>query len=214
MTQKRESYPLQWPEGWKRTVYRDHPKFQAKSFAQIRDSVIRQLQKRGSRIVITSDLPIRNDGLPYANGTCNDPGVAIWWVEKGKEMVVACDRWRNINYNLSAIDRTLEALRGIDRWGASTLVDKAFAGFAALPPPGGTSTGTDEVMPPAMPNWRQVFDIATNLHDVLSKSDLLALVKSRYRILISQAHPDRGGNDINQAVVLNAAVEAAEKELS
>ena len=213
MSNKREPYPLQWPDGWKRATSRGRPLFSAGSFSRIRDSVIRQLGKRGSNIVITSDLPTRNDGLPYANASCEDPGVAVWWVEKGKEMVIACDRWRHINYNLSAIDRTLEALRGIDRWGASTLVDKAFSGFAALPPPGGTSNGTDTVTTPALPPWREVFEVPGVFEEQMSKSDLFAFIKHRYRERILKAHPDHGGNDINQAVILNAALEAAEKEL-
>lgn len=216
MAQKRDPYPLQWPDGWERTINRSIPKFSAENFARIRDRVIRSLRKRGSNVVITSDLPTRGDGLPYADARCKDPGVAVWWVEKGKEMVVACDRWRLLPYNLSAIDRTLEALRGIDRWGAATLVDKAFSGFAALPPPGGTSEGSDVVMAPAMPSWREVFDVATNLSDVLSKADIFNLVKGRYRSMIDRVHPDKAGAhaDVNQTVILNAAFEAAQKELT
>lgn len=210
MSNKRESYPLQWPEGWKRTIGRGKPLFAEQGFARMRDSVIRQLRKRGSNVVITSDLPLRQDGLPYANANCPDPGIAVWWVEKGKEMVIACDRWRTINFNITAIDRTLEALRGIDRWGASTLVDKAFSGFAALPPPG----GTDFVQTPAMPPWHVVFEIPDAYRESMSKSELLGFVKMRYRDRIKRVHPDLGGNDINQAVILNAALEAAEKELA
>lgn len=210
--QKRSSYPLQWPEGWKRHVNRGMPPFSANNFGKIRDSILRRLRKRGTYAVITSDLPVRNDGQPYADARCQDPGVAVWWVEKGKEMVIACDRWKSLSHNLSAILRTLEAMDGIQRWGADSMVDRAFAGFAALPPPGATSDGTDEVMPAAMPNWREVFNFP-GAFESLSASDKLAFVKLRYRERISQAHPDRGGDDINQAVILNAAMEAAEKEL-
>ena len=209
--QKRQPYPLQWPEGWKREKFRTRPIFHANHFAQIRDSVIRQLRKRGSNVVITSDLPLRNDGLPYANGRCEDPGVAVWWVEKGKEQVLACDRWNHINYNLSAIDRTLEALRGIDRWGTSSIVDKAFAGFAALPPPGHTSNGTDTVAPIAMPDWREVFGISDALTTLPSR-ELLAVVKLRYREQMQSAHPDRGGH-AELATVLNHAMAETEREL-
>lgn len=213
MTQKRVAYPLQWPEGWKRTISRGMPKFEASNFGRIRDRVMRRLRARGSYCVITSDLPLRSDGMPYADARCQDPGVAVWWVEKGKEMVIACDRWRSLSHNLSAIDRTLEAMAGIERWGADTMVDRVFSGFAALPPPGGTSDGTDSVMPAAMPNWREVFEFP-GVFEQLGPSDKLAFVKLRYRERIALVHPDKGGNDMNAAVILNAAMEAAEKELT
>ena len=74
----REPYPLQWPATWKRTesYKRTAPKFSSQ-FARDRDAVIRQLKRRGGNVVITSDLPTRNDGLPYANASCTDPGVAV-----------------------------------------------------------------------------------------------------------------------------------------
>ena len=135
----RSPYPLQWPEGWKRTVNRQgrgtspgQAKFEGQ-FARDRDSVIRQLKRRGSNIVITSDLPTRNDGVPYADAFARDPGIAVYWVEKGHERVIACDRWKTHALNMRAIDLSLEALRGLDRWGASEMVERAFAGFAALP---------------------------------------------------------------------------------
>lgn len=192
---QREPYPLQWPEGWKRTQWRHVPKFGAQ-FSRDRDSVIRQLKKRGgNHIVITSDLPTRNDGLPYANATCSDPGIAVWWVEKGKEQVMACDRWQKVVQNMRAIDMTLEALRGIDRWGSSQMVERAFAGFAALPPGEHERVETD---------WRQVLGFHTGDFDIAS-------VKRRYRELMIDAHPDKGGSH-ELASKLNLALAAAEQE--
>jgi hypothetical protein len=207
---KRDPYPLQWPSDWKRSVWREMPKFQAQ-FARDRDNVIRQLQRMGgSHIVITSDLPTRNDGLPYANATCSDPGVAVYWVKKGKEMVIACDRWRHVTQNLRAVDMTLEALRGIDRWGASTMVEKAFAGFAALPP------GSGETIVPPTPTkrrWREVLGDTFGPWPQLAHDELLVLAKSRYRKLIQLAHPDAGGSH-ERAAEINAALAEAETELT
>jgi hypothetical protein len=156
--------------------------------------------------VITSDLPKRNDGLPYANASCSDPGIAVWWVENGRELVIACDRWTTVALNMRAIDLSLEALRGLDRWGASEMVRRAFAGFAALPP------GAPEVPEkPVRRNWREVFVVLALGH--LANSDLLAIVKARHRKLIAEAHPDAGG-DGAIAAELNAALDDAEKELT
>lgn len=201
----RSPYPLQWPDGWRRTPdgRRGRPQFQGQ-FARDRDAVIRQLKRRGcSQIVITSDLPTRNDGLPYANARCSDPGIAVWWVERGRERVMACDRWRSVDFNMRAIDLSIEAMRGLDRWGASDMVERAFAGFAALP-------AGDQVAPPRR-TWAEVFDLV-ELRGVLHGPELLAVVKQRHRERIRLAHPDAGG-DPAIAAELNAALDEAEKEL-
>lgn len=205
----REPFPLQWPEGWQRTPWsrRQRSAF-SPHFTADRDDVIHWLRKRGSRVVITSSLPTRQDGLPYYAST-EDPGIAVWWIEKGHERVVACDRWIRADENMRAIAKTLEAMRGLDRWGASEMVERAFAGFAALPP------GTGEASPPpAAPRrtWRQVFDIATNLGQIFNDAELLAVVKARHRLLIKTAHPDAGGSH-EIAAELNAALAEAEREL-
>lgn len=203
----RSPYPLQWPDGWKRTTWRETPRFQGQ-FARDRDSVIHQLKRMGcSNIVVTSDLPTRNDGLPYANATCTDPGIAVWWVKKGREQVIACDRWRTVSFNMRAIDLSIEAMRGIDRWGTSNMVERAFAGFAALPP------GSDGTLPPqpAKRSWREVLGVPAVAG--LTNTDLLAIAKARHREAIKLAHPDAGG-DVAVAAELNAALAEAESELA
>lgn len=206
---KRDPYPLQWPDGWKRATSRGVPKFVAR-FALDRDRVLRQLHRRGgSHIVITSDLPTRNDGLPYADATARDPGIAVYWVERGREHVIACDKWRTAAQNLRAIDMSLEAMRGLDRWGAAEMVDRAFAGFAALP----AGSGEGHAAPPSTPKrtWRDVFTV-NGVEQHVDKVELLAIVKVRYRDLIKTAHPDAGGTH-EQAAELNAALAEAEREL-
>lgn len=203
---KREPYPLQWPDGWRRTTSRGVPRFTG-AFARDRDSVIHQLKmRRGSHIVVTSDLPTRNDGLPYANATCQDPGIAVYWIERGKEQVIACDRWRTVGQNMRAIDLSIEALRGLDRWGATEMVERAFAGFAALPP--GSST---EPPQPVKRTWREVLEMYFAC-DSLALDEQLAVAKARHRRLIKEHHPDRGG-DHARAAELNAALAEAEREL-
>lgn len=215
-TERRKAYPLSWPEHWKRTEKwqqkNGKPPFQTVHFNADLKSVIWQLKKMGaSQIVITSDLPLRNDGVPYADARCDDPGIAVWYVMKGKEHVIACDRWRSAQLNLSAIKRTLEAMRMMDRYGCATMVEKAFAGFAALPPAGATSESVVEEPPP--PNWRDVFDVPMVFEEQLGKAELLDFVKLRYKKYIAAAHPDAGGDPV-RAAILNAAWEEAQTELT
>ncbi len=206
---KRDPYPLQWPDGWARTPNwkRDVPKFIAK-LARDRDAVIRRLERRSAaNIVITSDLPVRGDGLPYANATAQDPGIAVWWVEKGAERVMACDRWRTVSYNLRAIEKSLDAMAGLDRWGASQVVERAFAGFAALP--AGDQAERKE-------QWYEILG-ATDVYslyndDKLSREDLMTIIKMRHRAAIKEVHPDVGDGG-NEATRLNAALDEAKKVL-
>ena len=187
----RESYPLQWPEGWARSNA-SRSRFKVASFVQVRDRVLSQLRMLGgANRVITSNLPVRLDGLPYAYAAePADRGVAVYWVEAGRERVIACDRWRNVRDNLHAIELSLDALRGLARWGTSSIVERAFAGFAALPP--------------AAPEWRIVFGLAS----AASMEDVDVV----YRLLARTAHPDRGGS--HEAMQrLNAARAAARAEL-
>lgn len=210
----RTAFPLQWPEGHPRSQYRHTPKF-GTQFVEDREAVHRYLRKRGgSNIVITSNLPLNSKGQPYEAGLIGgggDTGVAVWWVEKGREQVIACDHWMRAAQNLSAIERTLTALRALDRYGCTQVVEKAFAGFAALPGAGETSQGIP--MPAAPKKWHEVLDV-TELYTsgTLADADLLAIVKQRHRERIKLHHPDVGG-DPAIAAELNAAMAAAEQEL-
>lgn len=188
----RNPFPLQWPEGWARTRHPAAARFKVSSFAYARDRVLRQVrQLGGTRGIITSNLPTRLDGLPYANATePADRGIAVYWVEQGRERVMACDRWTRTRDNLHAIELSLDALRGLARWGSSQIVERAFAGFAALPASG-------------QHDWRAVLGAELRTLDE---------VKRRFRELAATAHPDQGGNP-HEMQRLNAAYAAAKLEL-
>jgi hypothetical protein len=208
---KRAPFPLQWPDGWKRTRWRNGSRFGTGGFNAARDGVIHGLELMGaSHVVITSNLPTNSKGLPHSTsaGRLDDPGIAVWWVQAGKERVMACDRWLTARENMHAIELSVAAMRGLDRWGCTEVVERAFAGFAALPP--GSSNGT-HASPQAPKTWREIFGVTA--FETLGPADLLAIVKSRYRKMISEVHPDTGG-DHTSAAELNIAISAAEKELT
>ena len=50
-------------------------------------------------------------------------------------MTFACDKWDKVKDNINAIANTIAAIRGIERWGASDMMERAFSAFEALPPP-------------------------------------------------------------------------------
>lgn len=47
--------------------------------------------------------------------------------------VIACDQFREVRLNLAAIVMTIKAIRQIERCGTSSLLERAFKGFSALP---------------------------------------------------------------------------------
>ncbi len=129
-----DAFPLCWPAGWPRCKRAEHGRFQT-SFAKARDGLMEELRLMGAKnIVLSTNIELRRDGLPYANQRQpEDSGVAVYFQHKGMSMTFACDRWRKVEDNTQAIRKTIEALRGIERWGASDMMKRAFSGFAALP---------------------------------------------------------------------------------
>src|SRR5262245_20073291 len=122
----RSPYPLQWPSTFKRTPPADRQtsKFGHRGRGQVspydaaRD-VLREIDRLGAcNAVITSMLPTRHDGLPYSDGKYgSEPGIAVWFVLDGAERVFACDRWVTPGENMRAIQLSIEAMRGLERWG-------------------------------------------------------------------------------------------------
>jgi hypothetical protein len=83
-------------------------------------------------------VPVRQDGLPYSDATkrrYDDPGVAVYFTLKGKPLAMARDRYWTPWENMRSLVLAIEAIRSIERHGGSTLMERAFSGFTALPAP-------------------------------------------------------------------------------
>jgi hypothetical protein len=204
----RDPFPLQWPPGWRRTPPEERaPSRFFHGFSAALSSLRNELRMLGAaNMVITSDLPVRRDGMPYAEGRRGtDPGIAVWFVHGGHEHVMACDKYISIADNLRALALSIGALRGLERWGASDMMARAFRGFSALPP------GQAE-----RAHWRHVLGISLpNVPPDATadqRRDILDTVRASYRTLIKLAHTDVGGTN-DRAVELNLAMEEAEAEL-
>jgi hypothetical protein len=180
------AYPLTWPSGWPRACGRARSAFQC-SFAAARDGLMTELRLMGAQYVLLStNVELRRDGLPYSKAPEPvDPGVAVYFLWRGKQMTFACDRWDRVKDNVRAVGKTIEALRGIERWGASDMMERAFSAFEALPAP---------------EQWWQVLGV--------SASASAAEIDAAYRAKARAAHPDTGGSDAAMAR-LNAARDRA-----
>lgn len=202
-----EAYPLQWPAGRKRTErwHREAAKFDV-TFSRARDNIVAEVGRLAGRypdpqIVISTNIALRRDGLPLAGQRApDDPGVAVYFLYKKRQMSFACDRWHKIEHNMQAIAKTIEALRGIARWGTGDMLEAAFTGFTALPPPGANGPAQQ---PATKRTWRDVF--GTGVRTRAELSDV-------YRRMAGAFHPDRGGDPAKMAE-LNTARDEALKEI-
>lgn len=192
-----EAFPLAWPDGWPRTA--PHKRGASRFGKNLGFNQIGKLQNElrllGARnIVISSNVPLRQDGLPYASETKrrhDDPGVAVYFSLKGKPLSMARDRYNTPWENIRSLILAIDAIRSIERHGGSTMMERAFAGFAAIAPP-------DWKKP-----WREVFGVKPDWHGD---------IKDLYREKARNRHPDSGGNDTLMAE-LNVAFSEAKREL-
>lgn len=198
------AYPLCWPQGQRRTPVHKitNAPFKMPDEKAKRELVaeIRRLGGRG--IIISSNVPVRNDGMPYADAArrrIDDAGVAVYFEYNGSQKCFACDRWQRPSENIRAIGLSIAALRGIERWGSSDMVERAFTGYTALPPP--------MVTEPPRRNWREVLGCQH------STNENMLWVKTRYNDMAKELHPDMQTGDHNKMAELNRAYEEAKREI-
>jgi hypothetical protein len=196
-------YPLQWPEGWKRTqsYQRKAATFSRQGKAlTVFDGVQRvldELQRLGVHqddVVVSTNLQTRLDGLPRSNqARPGAPGVCVYWKPAKSHMrCMAVDRYDEVQDNLAAVAATLEAMRSIERHGGAAILDRAFTGFAALPAPAGGKR-----------DWWTVLE--------LSSTASQAEIREAFNRLAREHHPDRGGTDERMAEIIRARDEALSK---
>ncbi len=190
------SYPLCWPAG--RALVPPHLRDKS-NFRTSTDRARRGLEREVSmlgatNLVISTNVPIRKDGRPYASGyRLDDEAVAVYFNYYGRSMCFACDRWLRLGENMHAIAKTVEALRGIARWGTGDMLERAFTGFAALPAP----------MAVNAPWWEVL--------GVMEKSGPDG-INGMYRVLRSRFHPDKPGGDAAKFDAVQKAFDQAVAE--
>lgn len=207
------AFPLAWPEGWPRhkgarktgsfnsgDVARTEtgpPRRRDITMADAMKRVHYELERLGVNVfddcVISTNLKTNMAGLPRSDqGEPSDPGAAIYWQKPGQPMrVMAIDVYTRTRDNVAAVAATLEAMRKIERHGGAQILDRAFAGFTALPKPSG-------------PDWWEVLKLD---RETCTREAILI----RHKALARERHPDAGGSD-HQMAELNRARDQALQE--
>lgn len=222
------AYPLCWPEGWPRTPaharkdgarfkggqtyegYGDNKRYVGRrliSFDRARKLLREELGRLGAKMVtVSTDVELRNDGEPRAGSADKrsiDPGIAVYFQYKGKPMVMAQDAFDTLAANTRSLGLAIDALRSLERHGGGTMMERAFTGFSALPPPDGAK--------PKRP-WWQVLNYSG---DSDTWADLSAdEIEARYRTLAKRRHPDVEGGSIEAFQELGDAKEEALRAVS
>lgn len=194
-----EAYPLAWPVGWKRSKHRTTADFgtqyvpEGASWKRKRELTIaeattrvldelRRMRVSPNAVVISTNLRLRNDGLPLSKQRePEDPGVAVYWKKDGKDLVIAADCYTKIADNLAAVAATLDAMRAIKRHGGAAILERAFTGFQALAAPiaGGRP-------------WRQVLGVG--VLTPATRDIHWEIITEAYKRKRSETHPDKGGS--------------------
>jgi hypothetical protein len=146
-------------------------------------------------VIISTNVPLRLDGMPRSDKEPGDPGAAVYWKKNDKQAMrcMAIDRYVRVADNLAAISATLEAMRAIERHGGGTILERAFLGFAALPEK-------------ASQHWRETLGVTL-------AQPTLQHIEDRFRTLAQLHHPDKGG-DRNKFEEIVQARDAARMELA
>jgi hypothetical protein len=190
-----EAYPLCWPQGQQRAARQVLSNFDT-GFVKCRELLFAELRRMGaSGVIVSTNIPLMRDGQPRANYAPNDTGVAVYFKRKNKDFVFACDKYRVLKDNMLAIAKTIEALRGIERWGAGEMMERAFTGFLRLP---------DK----AIEVWRAVLEFAPE------QAVSLDLVEARFKSLIRTYHEHGTAPDREKYERVVEARNQARKELA
>jgi hypothetical protein len=207
-----ENYPLHWPVHVKRTEKPQRARFGSKdknrgwgikqlSVAEAIKRLLEEISKMTKvgqtyrvppdSIIISTNIPTRNDGLPYSNSKePQDSGVAVYFDLDGEPHCLPCDRWDRVADNMAAIASHINAMRGIERWGVADL-KTAFTGFKALPQNAGQSNKP----------WWKILE--------LNKDASREEISAAYRKLAKKYHPDLHGGDEEKFIQIKAAMEEA-----
>jgi hypothetical protein len=170
---------LKWPPGWPRTRRKES------------GSIFDRKGALGERRPITlarAESLLRHEldllGARQVNVTAGGDAAAVYFTRGDQPFVMAVDRFDTDAANLRSIGLAIAAMRTLERHGAA-LVDRALAGFAALPAP------------------RSCWDVL-GIEEGADEEE----IDQAFRAKAKEAHPDRGGSTELMAELTNARATA------
>jgi hypothetical protein len=166
------AYPLQWPKNWPKTDPKKREashRFKNVTLTGALSGLRTEVGRLGGKDLVLSS------NYTLGNTTPKECGVVAYFAYEERQVAIPCDRWDKIEGNIRAIALTIEAMRGMERWGAKSMITAMFSGFAALSERTGKSCW--ELLglkPEPLPTEKEVM--------------------AAYRAKSRTAHPDGGGS--------------------
>lgn len=145
-------YKLNWPADEPRTPL-DRRRMRS-PFSMDFGRALREMDFELGRFKAIDVVLSHNDNRRRAN--LDDPAAALYFKLGGRDISICCDLYFDVQDNIRAIGKIVEAMRTIERYGGQHLSQKSFTGFTALPPPRdcwktlGISKGVGEALSPKM----------------------------------------------------------------
>jgi hypothetical protein len=205
-----QRYPLLWPSGYPRTETQVSSSFKNLTLGREVDKLLIEIDRirkgtrraypKGDGVSISSNVPLRNDGLPradYQRSVIVDKGVAVYFERNGSDVVLCCDKYKTVEENLHAITLSIEAMRSIERWGVSDFIERSFTGFKALP------AATKDLAR----YWYEVFGFQEPPQNTEQK---YLLCEAYYKRRVKEVHPDVPGGSTEKFQELASAWSAAQ----
>lgn len=180
-------YKLVWPADEPRTPAPDRRT--RSPFTMAADRSIRDLASELVRFKARDVVLSTNDNR---RGRPNDPGAALYFTVGQRRVSICIDIFREVPDNIRAIGKVVEAMRTMERYGGQKMSDKAFTGFAALPPP--------------LDCWK-ILDISKGVGEALSEKMRREYVMDAFRTKAMGGHSDIGG-DKDMGTLVTARDEA------
>lgn len=179
------AYPLSWPKGWPKTEKRES----SSRFKNVTLTGALNGLKNEVRLLGGLTLTLSSN---YTLGSENpkECGVVAYFIYDGRPVAMPCDRWDSIAGNVRAIAKTIEAMRGMERWGAKSMIHAMFTGFAAL------NQKTEDSC------WDVLGIDEKHTH---SEEDIIIAWKRKAK----DAHPDKPGGSAEKFEQLNRAKDIA-----
>lgn len=195
-----QAYPLLWPVGHlrrdaARRMRSRFGKWNAKpTVASSVDELLHEMRLFGAtRVVISSNVVLRNDGLPRSGqAEPKDPGAAVYFRKADQDLVIACDTFDKVGCNLKALARTVNAWRQMERDGCGDMLQRTYVSFKALPQNAAPSDWRTVLGVPAGCSWQTVV--------------------FAWRSLCKRWHPDVPGGDRHRFDAVQEAYQQAQKE--
>lgn len=176
-------YPLQWPAGYDRTASPGYGGFKVDIEKADRE-LAQELERLGaSSAYLSTDYELRMDGRPRRDRPAKSEAATLHFVRNGQELMIPCDRFNSLRDNIRAIGLSLAAIRSMERYGTSQMMDRALSGFAALP--ASASGGTAMVVEQP---WHEILGV--------DASAPREVIDAAYKAMRKKTHPDMPGGSV------------------